>query len=191
MIKMNFKTILICVSLLCEMPIYSQTIQARPQEWAKKINGSKLSNLYKINDSIYRCAQPDSADFAKIDSIGIKSILNLRSNFSDNDLKDGLPLSLYNVEMVPYDIDDKEIVKALRILKNSPKPIVVHCFYGSDRTGVVIAMYRIIFQNWTKEEALNEMMNGGYSFHNIFINIPHYVKVADIVKIKKEISNQN
>ena len=191
MIRINLKTILILVALLSNISIYCQTIQDRPLDWARKINVSKFSNFYMINDSIYRCEQPDSLDFVIIDSIGIKSVLNLRSNFTDEDLIDGLPLNKYNVEMLPYNFGDKEIVKAMRVLKNSPKPVIVHCLYGSDRTGVVIAMYRIIFQNWTKEKALNEMIYGGYSFHTIFINIPHYIREADIVRIKKEISNQN
>jgi len=189
--RMNFKTILIIVSLLCNVSIYCQTIPNRPSDWARKISNSKLSNLYILNDSIYRCEQPDSLDFVLIHRIGIKSVLNLRSNFTDKDLIDGLPLNIYSVEMIPFNFGDKEIVKALRILENSPKPVIVHCLYGSDRTGVVIAMYRIIFQNWTKEEALNEMEDGGYDFHSIFINIPHYIKTVDIEKIKKEISNSN
>jgi len=188
---MNLKNKWILVLLLFNTSVFCQTMQERPSDWARKINSSKLSNLYMLNDSIYRCEQPDSLDFIKISTIGIKSILNLRSNFTDNDLIDGLPLIKYNVEMMPFSIGDKEIVNALRILIYSPKPILVHCYYGSDRTGVVIAMYRIIFQKWTKEEALNEMMNGGYSFHNIFINIPRYVKEVDIEEIKKEVFNQS
>lgn len=188
---MNLKTKWIFVFLLFNTSIYCQSTQNRPLDWAKKISISKLSNLYEVNDSIYRCEQPDSLDFVQIHTIGIKSILNLRSNFTDKDLIDGLPLYKYNVEMLPFNFGDKEIVNALRIIQRSPKPILVHCLLGSDRTGVIIAMYRIIYQKWTKEEALNEMENGGYSFHNIFINIPHYIKTVDIARLRIEISNTN
>ena len=64
----------------------------------------------------------------------------------------------------------------MRILKNAPKPIVVHCHQGSDRTGAVIAMYRIVFQKWAKEKALDEMENGGFGFHKRYSNIVHYIK---------------
>ena len=191
MIRINLKIILILISLQYNISIFCQTIQNRPSDWAIKISVSKLSNLYMVNDSIYRCEQPDSLDFVLIHTIGIKSVLNLRVNYSDKDLIDGLPLYKYNVQMIPFNFGDKEIVRAMKILKNSPKPVIVHCLYGSDRTGAVIAMYRIIFQDWTKEEALNEMIYGGYNFHSIFINIPKYIKEADIINIKKEISNQN
>jgi len=186
---MNSNTVLILVFLFCKASVYCQTIQNRPSNWAIKIKNSGLSNLYELNDSIYRCEQPDSLGFTIIDSIGIKSVLNLRANHTDNYLTHKLPLNLYNVEMLAMSFGDNEIIQALRILKNSPKPIVVHCYYGSDRAGVVIAMYRIVFQNWTKENALNELRNGGYGFHEIYFNIPRYIREADIERIKREISN--
>lgn len=191
MIRMNFKTIFLFISLLCNASTYSQTIHNRSSDWARKITGSKLTNLYVLNDSIYRCEQPDSLGFTILDSIGIKSVLNLRSHHTDNGLIYRLPLNLYNVKMAASNFGDKEIVNALRILANSPKPIAVHCLHGSDRTGVIIAMYRIIFQNWTKEKALNELINGGYGFHEIHFNILHYIREVDIERIKKEISNEN
>ena len=80
---------------------------------------------------------------------------------------------------------DTEIINSLRMIKNAPKPILVHCRYGADRTGVVLAMYRIIFEGWTKEKALDELENGNYGFHTNFENIPAYIKNADISTIKK------
>jgi protein tyrosine/serine phosphatase len=84
---------------------------------------------------------------------------------------------------------DKEIIDALRTLKNSPKPMLVHCLHGSDRTGVVIAMYRILFENWTKEQALDELQHGGYGFHEKYTNIIRYVQKADTEKLKTIVLN--
>jgi protein tyrosine/serine phosphatase len=44
-----------------------------------------------------------------------------------------------------------EIKQSLEIIKNAPKPILIHCWHGSDRTGVVAASYRIIKQNGAKK----------------------------------------
>jgi len=187
---MKLKTALILVALLHNISINCQATENRPLNWAKKITDTKFSNLYIVNDSIYRCEQPDSLNIKIIESLGIKSILNLRLNYTDKSIIDDLPLNLYNVEMMPYNFSDNEIVRAMRILEYSPKPILVHCWYGSDRTGVVIAMYRIIYQNWTKEEAILEMEDGGYEFHNVFINIPHYIRTANIAKIKSALAVQ-
>jgi hypothetical protein len=191
MIKLKIKTTLITLSLLYHVSAGSQTISSRPFDWARKIPNYNFTNLYQVNDSIYRCEQPDSLGFAILDSIGVRSVLNLRSNHTDNELIYGLPLNLYNVEMAAHNFGDSEIVSAMRILLDSPKPIVVHCYYGSDRAGAVIAMYRIIFQNWTKENALNEMKNGGYGFHELYYNIPRYIRDVDIEMIKKAISKRD
>ncbi|MEN8190310.1 MAG: hypothetical protein ABFS19_10720 [Thermodesulfobacteriota bacterium] len=59
--------------------------------------------------------------------------------------------------------------------------ILVHCWYGSDRTGVTIAAYRIIFNNWSKSEALDEMINGGYGYHEkIFPGLVQLVENLDV-----------
>ena len=86
---------------------------------------------------------------------------------------------------------DAEIINSLRLIKNVTKPILIHCRYGADRTGVVMAMYRIIFANWTKEQALDELENGNYGFNIRYDNIPAYIKNADIASIKKLVLDQN
>ena len=85
------------------------------------------------------------------------------------------------------DFNDKNIIDALKAIADAPKPILIHCRHGSDRTGVVVAMYRIVFQNWTKEEALDELMNGGYGFHTYYKNIPEYIKNVNVESIRKGI----
>lgn len=58
-----------------------------------------------------------------------------------------------------------EIKQSLEIIKNAPKPILIHCWYGSDETGVISAAYRIIGQKWSKKDAIDEFKNGGYGYH--------------------------
>lgn len=48
-------------------------------------------------------------------------------------------------------------------------------------------MYRIVYQNWTKEMALLELINGGYNFNTEYDNIPEYIKKVNIDKIKKKV----
>jgi len=69
-------------------------------------------------------------------------------------------------------------------------PFLIHCQHGSDRTGLMIAMYRIIYQNWSKDEALDEMVNGGFGYHSIWRNIISYLKKVDIESLKKQIQTK-
>ena len=89
--------------------------------------------------------------------------------------------------MKAHSVDEEQLITALRIIKNRKSPIVIHCHHGSDRTGVVCALYRIIFQNVSKEDAIREMTDGGFGFHRIYKNIIRRIREADIERIKREV----
>ncbi len=111
-----------------------------------------------------------------LDSLGIKSILNLRADKSDAEIPGAEKFNLYSVKMHPYNLNSSEIKRALQIIDTAPKPLLVHCKHGADRTGVVIAFYRILIQYWSREEAIIEMKKGGYGFHKKYFNIPVFIK---------------
>jgi protein tyrosine/serine phosphatase len=56
--------------------------------------------------------------------------------------------------------------------------------HGADRTGVVSAMYRVVYDNWDKKRAIDEMRNGGFGFHEVWKNIVEYVEKVDVNAIK-------
>ena len=66
-------------------------------------------------------------------------------------------------------------------------PVLMHCKHGADRTGLVSAMYRILYQNWTREQALDELVNGGYGYHSLWKNIPEYLKKVDIEAVRQKV----
>jgi protein tyrosine/serine phosphatase len=120
--------------------------------------------------------------------IGIKTIINLRTFHSDTDEIGSTGLLNERLHVKLWHIEDEDVIKVMRILANKENgPYLIHCHYGADRTGVMCAMYRIIYQGWTKEEAIDEMVNGGYEFRSQWTNIIHYILSADIDKLKKAI----
>ena len=48
------------------------------------------------------------------------------------------------------------------------------------------AIYRIAVQGWTKEEAIQEMEEGGYGFHEVWKNLPSWIETLDIMKVKTD-----
>jgi protein tyrosine/serine phosphatase len=64
--------------------------------------------------------------------------------------------------------------------------VFVHCRYGSDRTGTMIAIYRIAVQNWDREEAIREMVEGGYGFYPMWENLKIYLRRLDIDAIRRD-----
>ena len=169
--------------------LYGQT-NGRSPKWAQPVENIALENMYQIDTDIYRAEQPDAKGFAELEKFGIKEVLNLRSWHNDNDEAQGTNLILHRVKMSAHNINNDGVINALRIIKNRKGPIVLHCRHGSDRTGVITAMYRIVYQGWSREEAIEELKNGGYGFHRIYFNIPNYIKKVDIEMLKKKIEEQ-
>lgn len=159
----------------------------RPETWATPVKAGGLKNFYRLDEKVYRSSQPDRKEFKALRELGIKNILNLRDHHADDSKARGLKLRLFRVEMDAGDIKASDIIAALWIIRQSDGPILIHCWHGSDRTGAVSAMYRIIFQGWSKEDAIDELVHGGYGYHSIYGNIPRFIREASIEEIRKKV----
>lgn len=170
-------------------PVLSHAdIRVRPIEWAQPMLGSELGNFYRLNDEVYRSKQPDDEAMAVLESMGIRSILNLRQFHSDEDDARGTRLTLYRVPVNAGEIDNDFMLEALRTIAVAEKPILIHCWHGSDRTGVVVAMYRMVFQGWSRERAIDEFVNGGFGYHASFYpNIERYLETVDIAAMRQQV----
>ena len=151
--------------------------------WAQPVPSATLTNLYQVDAGVYRSEQPTRKGFEEIRAKGIKTIINLRDDHPDAASIGGLGFELVEIPMKAWRFSEDDIVKALRAIQAGPKPVLVHCQWGADRSGVVMAMYRIVVQGWTKDEALAEMREGGFGFHLYYLNIPIFIKRADIARI--------
>ena len=70
------------------------------------------------------------------------------------------------------------------------QPVLVHCQHGSDRTGTMVAIYRVVVDGWTKAEATNEMINGGFGYHPMWQNLLVYIDALDVAAIKQKVAEQ-
>ncbi len=146
------------------------------------------SNLYKVNDRLYRGAQPEADGFKELKKLGVKTILNLRASHSDGKLLEGAGLDYVHIEMQPWDAEYDEVKAALQIITDvSKQPVFVHCKHGADRTGAVIAAYRLVADGWTKEKAIQEMTEGPFGFHKIWRGLPKFIRKLDVEKLQKQL----
>ncbi|MBC3907285.1 dual specificity protein phosphatase family protein [Undibacterium umbellatum] len=160
----------------------------RPADWATPV--AEAQNLYRIHQDFYRSAQLDSKDVALLQSLGIKTVVSLRSFHSDDKLLKDSSIRLQRVGINTWSINDQNVIAALRAIKAAEKdgPVLLHCLHGADRTGLVTAMYRILYQAWSKEQAMEELIKGGYGYHSMWRNIPKYLKKVNIEKIREGVS---
>ena len=152
-------------------------------------NSNQLpDNFYKVSDDIYRSEQPSLKEIEQLNKIGIKTIINLRLWHSDRNKLTNTGIAEIRINMRAGKVTDEKIIQILKAIKNSPKPILIHCWHGSDRTGVVIAMYRLIFQNWTKKQVIEELMKPELNHHyKIYPNIQRYIQNVDVEKIRQAV----
>ena len=147
-----------------------------------------LVNFAKVSNELYRGAQPDSQGFAELKRIGVKTIINLRVRYSDKKMIKGLGFQYVHIHVNPWHMEDEDVVSFLKVASN-PKnqPVFVHCAQGADRTGTMVAMYRIMIQNWKAEDALRELP--AFGFHKIWKNLKHYIEHLNIDKMNEKLSN--
>ncbi|MCW1887501.1 tyrosine-protein phosphatase [Luteolibacter flavescens] len=144
-------------------------------------------NLHRVDEKVWRSGQPGRSHFRDLQKEGIGEVLCLRRWHSDKE-EAGKSLKLHHVRMRAGEIRDEDIVEALRIMVSAEKPLLVHCFHGADRTGVVIAMYRMVVQDWSRERAIAELTDEAHGHHaKVFPNIREYLETVDVARIRREV----
>jgi protein tyrosine/serine phosphatase len=93
-------------------------------------------------------------------------------------------------EVIPFlawHPEDEDVVRFLQIVADPSKtPVFVHCRRGVDRTGTMVAIYRIAVQGWSRGEAIREMTEGGFGYDGKFPNLVKYIQKLDIDAIKRK-----
>jgi protein tyrosine/serine phosphatase len=158
----------------------------RPGHWADPLDTLQVENLHRITPTLYRSAQPRIANVAALKALGIRTIVSLRSFNDDRKVFAGSGIRLVRVPINTWSIDDTKVLRALVAIREAGKqgPVLIHCMHGADRTGVVVAVYRMAVQGWDKESARLEMLRGGYGYHTLWRNIPRYIDRLDPEKMR-------
>jgi protein tyrosine phosphatase (PTP) superfamily phosphohydrolase (DUF442 family) len=161
--------------------------EQRPSKWAQPVKVDGVQNLFKVSNDLYRSEQPTAEGFKNLKKLGIKTVVNLRNFHTDSTLIRDTGLEYEHIYMKSWHAENEDAVKFLKIVTDPKKtPVLVHCQHGADRTGTMCAVYRLAVQGWSKDEALKEMTDGGFGFHEIWANLPEWIKKLDVEKIKKE-----
>ena len=183
----SFATILFLISS-CQTAKVGLSI--RPSNWATKVELQGLNNMYKVDNDLYRSEQPKAKAMFLLDSMKIKTILNVRRIRNDRHEAKNTKLVLKHVPINTWFINYDDVVASLKEIVKSEKPILIHCKHGSDRTGCIVAAYRMVKCGWTKEESIKEFKDGGFGYHaGWYPNILRLLNKIDIEQLKKDIKD--
>lgn len=150
------------------------------------IPGRGVHNLHRITSTIYRSAQPTPAGMRAIEALGVRTVINLRHFSSDVDRVAGTALALEEVHIHTWRLRDEHVIRVMRLLAEPARgPFLLHCWHGADRTGLMSAMYRMLVQAWAREQAIEELVHGGYGFHRGWRNIIRYLERVDVEALRR------
>ena len=134
--------------------------------------GSAIKNFCVVTPNVlWRGARPDKDGAAWLVQRGVRTIVNLelilddKRAFGDATVEDAnnYELGYFRVHdweplrILAPSIADDHVAHFLAIVSQQPKPVYVHCRYGENRTGVMVAAYRVLIEGVRNEEAIEEM----------------------------------
>ena len=148
---------------------------------AEKLKLAGVPNAGKVSEMLLRGAQPSAQGLAELKKLGVTTIVDLRGNSGplawERAQAESLGMRFVNIPVLGWSAPgDAKVAQFLKVVQQDPtQKIFVHCYYGEDRTGVMVATYRIAQQNWTPEQAAAEMNSFGFHYH-LYPGMKSYVR---------------
>jgi protein tyrosine/serine phosphatase len=147
-----------------------------------RIIDEDICNFHKVDPDLYRGGRPRPSAFPKIVELGIRTIISLeepeyaeREKAAVEELNGNMKPEA-RLDFIAFPIDQTEIATdgvphdrlqdLFQQMQNARKPIFIHCYHGKDRTGAIVALYRMLRQQMSHEEALEEAFHYRLSQHD-------------------------
>lgn len=127
-----------------------------------------LPNYFNFAPGLYRGGQPSPEGLATLKENGVKTVISFRHNKALTEAESAeakkLDLNFYSLPISGVNPPPTRLIKKFLNIVNDPqaKPVFIHCEEGVDRTGLMVAIYRIEDLNWSASEAYKEMLAHGF-----------------------------
>ena len=139
--------------------------------WAAPVEVVGIPNFRQVNDRVFRGAQPSDEAWPGLAKLGVRTVVDLRRASEHSLAAESLAVAAAGMRYVSFPMNGFETPQADQMAKvveilSSDAPIFVHCKLGKDRTGTVIAAYRIAHEGWENEKALDEALTCGMHWYS-------------------------
>jgi len=166
---LSFST-LISTALPAQTPRPATNPSIRRSAYGEKLKFSGLPNGGKINDSLFRGAQPRAEGLKQLKYMGVTTIVDLRGEDPYRISWERRQAESLGIRFVSIPVSgwappsNDQVALFLALFRSNPKEkVFVHCRFGDDRTGVFVAAYRLAYDGWPAEQAMNEMYFFGFN----------------------------
>jgi len=183
-------TLLLCLSAGCQTAhTAASPAGCESQPCTTHPASAGIENFGKVSDSLYRGGQPTNAGYETLSLMDIRTIVTLRliDRESDELRKEGF--QTFHISFKHVHPETEDVLKFLTIVTaQQNQPVFVHCREGEDRTGMMVAVYRMVIQNWPKNKAIREMKQMGFNHWNQ--PIERYLRKMDVKHIRQQLAAQ-
>jgi protein-tyrosine phosphatase len=137
----------------------------------RKLQEKGVPNFGEVTPTLYRGGLLNTAGLRALAKMGINVVVDTHAN----DVSEEKTVKSLGMEYVaiPWHCPwprDEVFAEFLKVLHESKgKKVFVHCRLGDDRTGMMVAAYRMADEGWTADEAMNEMETFGFTRTHHFI----------------------
>jgi len=135
-----------------------------------KLHLAGIHNAGKINEVLYRGAQPKETGLAELKKLGVTTVVDLRGEDREKLDWERNAAAALGMRFVHLPVSgwsppsDEQVAQFLALFRDDPhKKVFVHCRFGDDRTGVLVATYRMAVDKWSPEQAMGEMYFFGFN----------------------------
>ena len=137
----------------------------------RRLEEKGITNFGEVTPHLYRGGLLRGDGIKALKKLGIDIVIDTHANDSSEE-RDTRALGMRYVA-IPWHCPwpkDEVFAKFLKVLKeNKGKKVFVHCRLGDDRTGMMVAAYRMAEEGWSPEEAMKEMKSFGFTKSHHFI----------------------
>jgi tyrosine-protein phosphatase SIW14 len=128
---------------------------------------AELPGFHQVSARLYRGAQPRDGGISKLHELGINTVINLRGASDRTRAEEmevrALGLNYFNVGLPNWGRPQEARVSQIMQLISAPESgrVFIHCRDGVDRTGMIVALYRMTHDGWSSDKALAEAERSG------------------------------
>ncbi|MGD0361321.1 MAG: tyrosine-protein phosphatase [Bryobacteraceae bacterium] len=182
----------VALLVLAGNAVFSTTI------WGADVAVPGVPNFHQVNERVYRGAQPRAEGWSSLAKLGIKTVIDLReegehSLQSEQKAVEAAGMHYVNVPLAGLGAPPAEKVSQVLGLLNGNDPVFVHCRRGADRTGTMIACYRIAHDGWSNEKALAEARSHGMAWFEVAMQryvLAFHATATQSAQVPAEVSAQ-
>jgi protein tyrosine phosphatase (PTP) superfamily phosphohydrolase (DUF442 family) len=129
-----------------------------------------VPNFHRVNDHIMRGGQPSDQGWSSLARLGVGTVIDLRRVTEHSTVRESVAvvaagMRYVNVPMNGFVTPRADQIDRILGLLDRGDTVFIHCKLGKDRTGTVIAAYRVEHDRWANAKAMDEAKSCGLHWY--------------------------